>query len=67
MADETVRERALEFAFRAARESGAELRFIRLGDAVSELLEAGDRIAAWLEKPIVTKLVLKVGPVTEQP
>ncbi len=66
MADDTTRETAFLFALQAADLVDDRFSCAVLEDTVTDLLAAADRIAAWLEKPVVAKLVLAVGPVTEQ-
>ena len=67
MADDSIKEVALAFAFQATELLDDDLEYQLLGDAVTDLLAAAERIAVWLDKPLVAKLVLEVGLVTEQP
>lgn len=66
MADDTIKEAALAFAFQATVLLDDDIEYELLDDAVTDLLSAAERIAVWLEKPLVAKLILEVGPVTEQ-
>lgn len=66
MADDTIRETAFMLALQAADLDDDRCSCAVLEDTVTDLLAAADRIAVWLVKPLVAKLVLTVGPVTEQ-
>lgn len=64
MVDTSLREQALLIAMRIVELSDPELEC----DVLDELLAVADRLLEWLTEPEpAVRLVLSVGPVTEQP
>lgn len=64
MVDTSLREQALLIAMRIVELSDPEPEC----DVLDELLTVADRLLEWLTTPVpAVRLVLSVGPVTEQP
>lgn len=67
MADDTPRRQALQFALAIASEIEDCFAECDLEEATTDILAAADMIRQWLQMPeAAARLVMNVGPVTEQ-